>query len=229
METKQRYVIIGTSHVSKDSLKIIKETFSDFKPDIIAVELDRQRLYALMHKEKSKLGFGAIKELGITGYIFALIGRAIQKKIGDALGMNPGEEMLLGANLARNNKLILALIDQDVAVTLRNLSKKVKFKEKFRIFTDLIFSPFKKKEKISFDISRIPPQELIEKLMQQMKDKYPGFYRVLLDDRNRHMARKIFVILRDNPEKKVMAIVGAGHLKGIEHHLKALQQSNVLP
>jgi len=223
----QNLKIIGTSHVSKESQVAIKEAFAKFHPDIIAIELDKQRLTGLLSNQKSKLGVSAIGKLGITGYLFAVIGRALQGKIGDLVGTNPGEEMLLGARLARNNNLPLALIDQDVQTTLRNLSKRISAKEKWRIAFDIIFSPFRKQERIKIDISKVPPGELIERLMGQMKERYPGFYRVLLEDRNKVMAKKLFIILRNNPEKKVIAIVGAGHVQGIKQQLKTLEESNI--
>lgn len=224
---KDRYVLVGTSHVSKESIIKIKQAFSDLKPDIIAVELDKQRFNAMMSKQKSSLGINAIRQIGLTGYLFALIGRAIQKKIGDVVGMNPGSEMLLGAKLAKNNNLMLALIDQDVALTLKNLSKKVKFSEKMKIFGDILLAPFAKQQRIKIDLAKIPSSEFITTIMKQMKDRYPGFYRVLLDDRNRHMAKKIFLLLKNNPEKKVLAIMGAGHIEGVEKHLKSLEDSNL--
>ena len=224
---KHRLAIVGTSHVALESKKRIKEEFARLKPDIIAIELDRNRFAALMSKEKQSLGLSMIRRLGLTGYIFAVIGRIIQKKLGDIAGMNPGEDMLLGAELAKNNNLMLALIDQDASITLSGLSKKVKLSEKLRIFFDILLSPFSKREKIKFDITKIPKEELIARLLEQMKDRYPGFYRVLLDDRNRFMAKKIFIILKSNPEKKVLAIVGAGHVKGLNEHLDSLFSSNI--
>jgi len=222
-----RYLLIGTSHVSKESQKKIKEAFNEFKPDIIAIELDRQRFNAMMSNQKSSLGFSALRQIGLTGYIFAVIGRLIQKKIGDVVGMNPGAEMLLGAKLAKNNQLPLALIDQDVSVTLKGLSKGVSFREKMRIVGDVIFAPFSKKNKVKIDLAKIPPSELIETLMEQMKERYSGFYKVLVDDRNRVMAKKIFKMLIEKSDKKILVIIGAGHEEGIKTYMKSLQASNV--
>ncbi|MCF7866531.1 TraB/GumN family protein [Candidatus Woesearchaeota archaeon] len=221
-----RIMIIGTSHVAKESKDKIKKAFAEFMPDIIGVELDRQRYYALMNNVKSNLSIMDIKTLGVTGFLFAVIGKFVQKKIGDVVGMNPGEEMLLGANLAKNNKLLLALIDQDVRVTLKNLSKKVKFSEKLKMVGDLFLAPFQKQEKMSFDLNKVPKKELINKLMGLMKNRYPGFYNALVEDRNKYMAKKLFVLLRDNPDKKIMAIVGAGHEEGMYKHLDMLIASN---
>lgn len=223
-----RLIIIGTSHVAKESKKEIKKVFAEFMPDIIAVELDRQRFVALMQNQKSKLSIGDIRYLGVTGFLFAAIGKFLQKRIGNSVGMNPGEEMLLGAKLARNNKLPLALMDQDIRITLKNLSKKVKFSEKMKMVWDMIKAPFTKQEKIKIDLNKVPPAELITRMMTQMKDRYPGFYKALVDDRNKYMAKKLLIILKNNPDKKILAIVGAGHKEGMEKDLDRLIASNLI-
>lgn len=227
MKIEERYTLVGTSHVSKDSKVKIKEKFNEFKPEIIAIELDRQRFQALTSNQKSSLSPRLILQIGITGYIFVVIGKLIQNKIGDFVGMNPGEEMILGARLAQKNKLLLALIDQDVAITLKGLSKRVKFSEKLKIVWDVIKSPFSKKERVNIDLSKIPPNELIIKMLKEMKDRYPGFYTVLLEDRNKFMAKKIYQILVKHPESKVLVIIGAGHEEGIHEHMNKLIASNV--
>ena len=225
---ENRVRIIGTSHVSKESKERIKEAFAEFKPDIICIELDNNRFQAISSPEK-KRGTPSIRQLGMTGFLFAIIGRSLQKKMGNLTGMDPGEEMMLGATLAKHNNLRLELIDQDAAITLRNMSKKVKFSEKMKIFLDVFRAPFSKKLRMSvqIDIHKIPDEEVILKVMALMKDRYPGFYRVLLDDRNRYMSRKIYSLMKENPEKRVMAIVGAGHVDGMHKYLKSLMESNV--
>lgn len=226
---EDQYVIVGTSHVSKDSLNKIKHVFAEFNPDIIGIELDRQRYQGMVSDQKTKApGISTIRQLGITGYLFALIGRLLQKKIGNLVGINPGSEMMLGAQLAKKNKLPLALIDQDVRITLKNLSKKVKAREKWKIVWDVIKAPFSKKEKVKFDLSKIPSNELINRLMEELKKGYPGFYKVLVDDRNRFMAKQAFMIMKQNPDKKLMLIVGAGHDEGMNKYLKSLIDSNIL-
>lgn len=225
MIDQKNLIIIGTSHVSKESKEKIKRAFLEFKPDIICIELDKNRLHGLMNPHLR--GKPSIRHLGVTGYLFAVIGRAVQNKLGGMTGMNPGEDMLLGVQLAKNNRLPLELIDQDAALTMRNMSKKVKFSEKMKIVGDIFTAPFQKKMRVKIDIARIPDEQVILELMKVMRRKYPGFYNVLLEDRNRYMAKRIFQIMRSNPGKKIMAIVGAGHIEGIKKHINSLEASNL--
>ncbi|MFT4261669.1 MAG: TraB/GumN family protein [Candidatus Woesearchaeota archaeon] len=220
----QRYTIVGTSHVSHESKELIKKTFSEFKPDIIAVELDRHRYKAMLSKEKPSLNPSSIFKIGFLGYLFAIIGRFVQKRVGKITGMNPGEEMLLGTQLAKNNKLLLCLIDQDIQKTLKTMSKKVRFKERMRLLKDLIFP---NKKKIKIDINKIPKDQLIINLLTEMKTRYPGLYSALVDDRNKFMARQVFGILNKFPEKKLMVIVGAGHKEGMQKYIDELISNNL--
>lgn len=220
----ERYILVGTSHVSKESKEIIKKTFSDFKPDIIAIELDKQRYHALISKQKPSLNPSIIFKIGLLGYIFSSVGRIMQNKVGKITGMDPGEEMLLGANLAKNNKLMLSLIDQNIQVTLKNMSKKVTFKERLKLLKDLIIP---KKKKIKIDISKIPKDQLIMSLLEEMKTSYPGLYESLVEDRNKYMARQVFSLLNQFPDKKILVIIGAGHKEGMKKHILSLIENNL--
>lgn len=227
MDYKERLRIVGTSHVSRESHERIRKAFTDFKPTVICLELDRARLEGLLSKKKPSMNPLIAARIGLTGYVFSIIGRVVQKKIGNLSGIMPGSEMLLGEKLARNNNLKLALIDQDVAITLRNMSKKVSFREKARLVFDLLLSPFSRKRRMSIDLTRIPKDEVIKKVLGEMKKRYPLLHKVLVDDRNKVMAKRIFFLLRQDPEDRVLAVVGAGHVEGLEKELESLAASNL--
>jgi pheromone shutdown-related protein TraB len=209
----EKIKIVGTSHISKQSIEIIKKTFLEFHPDVIAVELDEGRLYGLLHPNKNKniFSLSLIKEIGITGYLFAIIGKFVQKKLGSIVKMDPGADMLFGVNLANNNNLELELIDRDIQITLKRFSKYFTFKEKMRLFGDFFKGIFSKKHRIIIDIKNIPEQELINTLIKQVKDSYPGIYKTLIDERNHFMSKKLITLSKKNPTKKYLVIVGAGH------------------
>jgi pheromone shutdown-related protein TraB len=226
MINENNLLLIGTSHISRESKEKIKKAFTDFKPDIICIELDKARFHAVMNPQKTR-GLPSIRQLGVTGFVFAVIGKAMQKKLGNITGMAPGEEMVLGAMLAKNNRLRLELIDQDAALTMRNMSNKVRFSEKLKIVGDIFTAPFSKKLRMKIDIHKIPDEQVILELLEQMKGRYRGFYTVLIEDRNRFMAKKLFLLMKNNPEKRIMAIVGAGHVDGIKKHINSLKNSNI--
>ena len=213
--------MIGTSHIAKQSLDDVKKAIEEGKPDIVALELDKKRLYALFQKKKSKVSIYDIRKVGLKGFIFSLIGSWAEKKLGEYVGVAPGSEMKKAAQLAKKNKAKIALIDRDIEKTLKKFSQSLTWKEKWNFFVDIITSVFKKR-KIEFDLRKVPEKKIIKKLVKEVKERYPNVYKVLITDRNRIMAANLQKLMEKNPDKKILAIIGAGHeediLKLIKEH-----------
>jgi pheromone shutdown-related protein TraB len=205
----KKLVIVGTSHIAESSLKEIEFIFNKENPDLIAVELDQQRLYALLSNQKPNYSPRMIKEIGLKGYLFALFGSLIQQKLGDIVGIKPGSDMLRAVQLAKLNNKKIALIDRDVRITLTRLSNAIEWKEKLNFVIDLFSTPFSKKMKIN--LKTVPEKELIKKLLGLLKKRYPGLYRVLVEERNKILALKLKTLLENYPDQKIMAVLGAGH------------------
>ena len=220
-----RIKIIGTSHIASQSIKEIKKSFQDNRPDIIAVELDTARAVALLKEEKGSLSFSQIIAMGVKGFLFAKIGHYLQQKLGRSVGVVPGSEMKAAMELAAKNNLPLALIDQPIQTTLHNFSKELTWKEKFRFVADILKGIFQPRRQIkelgldNFDLSAVPEKKLILVLVGQLQQRYPNVYKTLVEDRNKYMVKKIIKLLRDNPEKKILVIVGAGHVAGMQELL----------
>ena len=75
--------IIGTSHISKQSVSEIKKVIGEFKPDIVAIELDAQRYVSLMNQKRRRINLKTASKLGFFGFIFYLIGSMSQKILGN--------------------------------------------------------------------------------------------------------------------------------------------------
>ncbi|KYK24550.1 hypothetical protein AYK26_03140 [Euryarchaeota archaeon SM23-78] len=202
-------VIIGTSHIAETSLKEVESVFRKQNPDIVAVELDHNRLYALLHNKKPNYSPALIPQLGLKGYLFALIGSFLQQKLGSIVGIKPGSDMLRAVELARDNKKKIALIDRDVRVTLTRLSKAIRWREKLNFFVDLISAPFSKK--MTINLKEVPEKQFIKKALGLLKKRYPGLYKVLVTERNKIMALKLKILMKNYPEQKILCVVGAGH------------------
>ena len=234
-------IIIGTSHIAKESLDEVKAEIEKQQPEIIALELDKRRFYALVNNIKSKPSLRDIRKIGLKGYIFNIIGAWVEKKLGSIVGVKPGDEMLTAIHLAKKNKIQLALIDQDIEITLKRISKEFTWREKFRLIGDFFRGLiFRKKElkKLgieNLDLTKVPSNDLIKKLIKQVKKRYPNFYKVLIEERNYIMAKRLSNLIEKYPEKKIIAIIGAGHeeemLEIIKNndiaHKLALKQENL--
>ena len=202
-------VIIGTSHIAEKSLREIEAVFKKQEPDIVAVELDHNRLHALLYNKKPSYSPALIPQLGFKGYLFALVGGFVQQKLGSIVGIKPGSDMLRAVELARDNKKRIALLDRDVRVTLARLSKAIGWRERINFILDIFSAPFSKKMKI--DISKVPEKQLIKKTLKLLKKRYPGIHRVLVHERNKVMALKLRNLMENYPNRKIMVVIGAGH------------------
>jgi len=143
--------------------------------------------------------------------MFAVIGGYIQKKLGKIVGIDPGSEMLTAIKLAKKHKAKIALIDQDIEITLKRFSKELTWKERWRFLEDLFKGFVLKKNEFKIDLSKVPEKKLIRKMIQKIEERYPNVYKVLIEERNEYMASKLARIIHLYPEKSVVAIVGAGH------------------
>lgn len=205
-------IIIGTSHIARQSINDINKAFSEYAPDVLCVELDNKRLHALLTDAKPDYSLSGIKKYGLQGYLFAVIAGILQKKLGNIVGIKPGSDMLTAVNLAKKNNKHLMLIDQDIEITLRRFSKEFTFREKMRLLWDIIRSPFAK-QKIKINLNDVPKEKLIDEMMKQLKERYPSLYAVLIDERNNVMAKNLVRIMEKNIDKKILAVIGAGHEK----------------
>ncbi len=217
----ERLKIIGTSHISPESVKEVHSYIEKYRPDIVAIELDHKRLHALLEEKSQRPGFEEMKRVGVQGFLFAVIGGWVQKKLGAATGVMPGGEMKAAYLEAKRHGIKVALIDQDIEVTLRRFSKELTWREKFRMLGDVLGGLFLGKRQmekmgISFDIDKVPERKVIKTLMALMRKRYPSIYKVLVEERNQYMAARLAGIIRQNPDLKVLAVVGAGHEEELE-------------
>lgn len=218
--------IIGTSHIAKQSIDSVKNTILNEKPDIVALELDKNRFYGLMHNKKRKLSIADIPKIGFKGFLFSWIGSIIQKKLGEYVGVAPGSEMKTAIRLAKKQKARIALIDQNIEITLKRFSKALTWKEKWNLLVDIFKGVVLRKNELKelniekFDLTKVPSQEIIRKLINKMRERYPNICRVLIDERNKIMARNLSYLMKEHPEKNILAVVGAGHEEEIIELIK---------
>src|SRR3989338_1428737 len=146
-------VFLGTSHIAKQSLDEVKRYIKEEKPDVIALELDKKRLHALMSKEQRKIGLRSIRHIGLKGFLFALFGAWAERKLGNLVGVVPGSEMKQAIMIAKREKIGLAMIDQDIEITLKMLSGSITWKEKMNFLADIIKAVLSGKKRVEFDLT----------------------------------------------------------------------------
>lgn len=201
------YIIVGTAHVYEKSVIEVRETIRNEGPDVVALELDDARFEALLHNEERRPTIKEMKDFGFKNAFLLLFMSYLQKKISSDAGIMAGREMMEAAAEAKSLGIPIALIDQDIGITIQKLLENVGFKEKLMILKDVIFP-----EK-GYTIDYIYENSM--ELIDEIKGRYPFIYEILVDDRDKFMAENLKRIQRE----KVLAVVGAGHVPGIKRYL----------
>jgi pheromone shutdown protein TraB len=214
--------LLGTSHIAPASQQDVDRAFDTFKPDIIALELDANRFQALLQGPSQGPRLADIRQVGMKGWVLGALGAWAERKMGEHVGTKPGAEMLRAARLAHERSVPIALIDRDIAVTLRRISATLTWRERFRFISELL-TGMVRKPKLPFKLENVPSERVLKSLMAQLRKGYPNVYNVLVVERNEVMARNLAHLLLQHPGKRVLAIVGAGHTKELLGLVRAHQ------
>jgi pheromone shutdown-related protein TraB len=215
MKTFRNLIILGTSHIAIESVNKVRELIESEQPEIIALELDLSRFKKLLSKKNQKI---SLKTILTQDSILNSIGALIEKKLGEKVGITPGEEMKTAIRLAKKHKLQIALIDQPIQITLKKLSSRITYKEKFRFFFDIVSSLIFTKKRIKIDLRKVPEKKLIKKMINEVKKRYPSVYQTLIQERNIFMSKQLLALIKTN--KKTLVIIGAGHEEDLIKILK---------
>lgn len=206
-----RLIIVPTAHVSKKSIAKVREAVIKEDPDAVALELCPSRLRALLSNRKPTIR----QLLSSPTYAFLYL---LQQLLGRIFGSAPGSEMLEGIKAASEIKKPLLLVDRDVRVTVEGI-RKIPLGEKIRMLAEIFLFPFSMKR--IRKLEQLTDYNFLLPFLIQFKQKFPKTYTYLVAERNEH----IFKSLLPHMEKKIVLVVGAGHVSGLldlikEHNLK---------
>jgi len=211
--------IIGTAHVSKESIKEVQEAIITNEPDVVAVELDINRYQNMMAEkngeEKPDVNIREVikgDKLGI--FLVSMFLSFLQKRIGDDLGVKPGSEMLAAIETAEEIGAKVALIDRDISLTLQRAINQMSISEKLKFVWGIITSFFSGEE--IDDVESIKDGDTLNEVMEYFKEMSPKAYDVLVTERDAYMAN----MLQDIEAENVVVVVGAGHKKGITEYME---------
>jgi pheromone shutdown-related protein TraB len=208
--------ILGTAHVATASVEAVRHHIAEYQPDIVAVELCKSRHDALTSDRRlDKEGLlKVVKEGKAPLVLIQSLLAAEQRKLGLDEGQQPGAELIAAVEEAKAANLEVALVDRDIQVTLRRAWKNMRFIEKFRVLKSLLGQD--DGEEVPDVNTLLDDSDLLSSLMEELRGFSPGAGKVLIDERDEYLATKISAL---NSDKKVLAVVGAGHLAGIEEYL----------
>ncbi len=214
--------IIGTAHVSQESVDEVKDAIYEQQPDVVAIELDRGRftrlkeeMMGIEHDDTISVS-KIIKENKVGLFFTTTLLSYFQSKIGADVDVAPGSEMIGAIEASEDLGIPIALIDRDINTTLQRALNKMGFIEKAKFLFGLIGSVFGLGDDEDIDIEDLKNPENLDELMEMFKDEAPSVHEVLVHERDAYLAGSIMRI----PQDHVIAVVGAGHKPGIEKYLE---------
>lgn len=206
-------ILVGTAHISQASKELVRQTIETEAPDTVCVELDEGRLASIKDPDRWKKTDlrQIIKNKQLGTLIANLVLGSYQKRMGDQTGVKPGSELMEAVDVAEAAGHDLVLADRDIKITLKRTWACTPWYRKLSLLVGLFGSIFDKTEVSEEELAKIKEQDALNSMMQEFGKTFPEVKQVLIDERDQFLASKI----KNAPGNKVVAVVGAGHMRGI--------------
>lgn len=211
-------VLVGTAHVSKESIDTVRQAILDEAPDTVCVELDEQRLQALRDKNHwESLNIFQVVKKGQAAFLLANLALAsFQKRMGLHTGVRPGAELAAAVECAEENAARVELVDRNIRTTLLRAWRKTNLWKKMNLLAVLFASMFDSQKLDEEELARLRETDTLSAMLEEMGELLPSVKTILVDERDTYMAH----FIKQAPGEKIVAIVGAAHLPGIKLKLK---------
>ena len=226
-------LLIGTAHVSQESIDTVRQVIADEQPDCVCVELDEQRLTALKDKNHwENLNIYQVVRKGQAAFLMANLALAsFQKRMGLQTGVRPGAELIAAVESAEGLNASVELIDRNIRTTLLRAWRKTGLWKKLNLVSVLFASMFDKTELNEEELAKLREKDTLSSMLEELGDLLPTVKGILVDERDQYMAHHI----RKAKGKKIVAVVGAAHLPGILKRLQSdetdesIEEINTIP
>ena len=215
---KTTITLIGTAHVSKESVALVEEKIMSREFDCVAVELCPARYENLKNRSwwQNLDIYEVFKKKKASLLLINLALSAYQRRLADKVGVEAGQEMIRATELALDNKIRLEVVDRDITTTLHRLVTKVSFWQKMKIFSGLIVGVFVGEEVDREQIENLKKGDMLHSVIEEFGESLPQIKKVLIDERDEFMVGKLSMLATsEDAPKSILAIVGAGHLVGM--------------
>ena len=213
-------ILVGTAHISKESMEEVDKTVRDTLPDCVAVELDEQRYESIKSPEAWK-NLDIVKVLKEKrGFIMLanLVLGSFQRRMGADVGVKPGDEMRSALTVSEELGIPVEMVDRPIQTTLRRAWAKNSLWGKLKLLSALFAAAFEKEEISAEQIESLKSSNEMDSMMDELAGYLPTVKEVLIDERDRYLAAHIW----NCKGKKVLAVLGAGHLPGVEKFLNGI-------
>ena len=207
-------ILLGTAHVSKESVRLVTDVIEAEKPDTVCVELCESRYQAIRQKDKwlDKDIIKVIKEKKSFLLLSNLLLASFQKRIAEKFDVKPGEEMIKAIEVGESAGAGIHLADRNIRITLAKTWRVMGLWDKIKLLFQLILSMGKIDEISEADIEKMKQEDVLQTLLADVGKSLPVLKDILIDERDQYLTFKI----RTAPGNKIVAVVGAGHVPGIK-------------
>ncbi|MCP5419578.1 MAG: TraB/GumN family protein [Gammaproteobacteria bacterium] len=220
-----RVTLLGTAHVSRASAEKVKELLATGEYGAVAVELCPSRHAALLnpdHLARMDL-FQVVRSGKATMVIASLALAAYQQRLAEQFGIEPGAEMRAAIESARASGLPVLLIDREIGITLKRIYRNVPWWRRLYLFSGLLASLMVSEEVTEEEIERLKKGDVLESTFAQFADQERDLFLPLISERDQYMAARLKQELDKGLSRPILAVVGAGHLQGIQDRLQQPQ------
>ena len=225
LDNGDEIILVGTAHVSQDSVDEVRTVIDEEQPDHICLELDKGR-YESKTKEQSYANMNLTKVFkeGKTFLVLANTALAsFQKKMGNQTGSAPGEEIIGASRIAEEKGIPYSFCDREIATTLKRAWSKSNLWNKAKLIGTLLSSAFDKEEFTPEQLEELKKSDTLQELMNELAKELPGAKEALIDERDRYLATNIMKA----PGHKKVAVIGAGHANGIIRTMEKLEKGEL--
>ncbi len=211
-------ILVGTAHISQESVDTVRQAITAESPDTVCVELDPQRYQALKDQNRwESLNLIQVIRKGQAPFLLANLALAsFQKRMGLQTGVKPGAELAAAADTAEEKGMKVELVDRDIRTTLLRAWRKTGLWKKLHLVSTLIASLFETQKIDEEELARLRQTDSLSAMLEEMAEILPTVKTILVDERDIYMAHHI----RSAPGEKIVAVVGAAHLPGILKHIE---------
>jgi pheromone shutdown protein TraB len=215
-----RIIFVAVIHADLESVEYARKIVRETKPDVVAVELDRDRYQQLM-SPNSRNETIPLQMTGDSAQDLMQQLAILEKSLGDMTGSNIGDEMLASIEEGRAVGAKIALVDRPMQATIQAMMR-VPLNELYG-FTNTLPDAAKDIEGGGAkDILEMLKEEgAVEDIMKQFQKEFPGLTKVLIEERDEYVAKALHFILND-VKGKIVAVLGAGHIQGVKAALERL-------
>ncbi len=215
-------LLVGTAHVSAESLAEVREAIRSEHPDHVCVEMDKGRLKNL--EEGRRWSATNLKSILRTGQGFMLMANlalaSFQRRMGEDTGVQPGEEMKAAVDAAREAGIPFSCSDRSIQTTLSRAWRLSGFWSKIKLLSSLIASVVSNESASAEEIENLKNSDAMQSMMKELADYLPAVKAVLIDERDFFLASRIYTA----PGSKVLAVVGAAHVSGIVALMREMEE-----